>query len=706
MKTLKKSPDQHQSPAAGSQRCHNGRSTQMGGGRGSSSRRPLLATMPLATMLAALLLMPSLAPSAGAQVMAETGNSDSRIVNGDLTSAWPTTGALLHNPSGAIDPDSASAWCSGTMIGCRTFLTAAHCVEDSLRANRYLVFLQHGGFFTVDSITMHPSYSSGSWPEADVAVVHLSDPVEGIRPTPINTTDPTSFIPHEGTIVGFGRSGATDGGDDYGLKRVGLVDTQSCVPENGVGNNELICWAFPGGTRGEESNTCNGDSGGPLFMNLGSGLTVAGITSGGSSDECGPGDSSFDANVATYASYINSEGGADLGNTSCGAGAQVEDSQVTVHAYSGRLTSSNSSDTFSFNAPSSASKVVVTMNGSESNSPNFNLYVSAGSTPTTSNADCTADGSGQWASCIFNAPASGAWNILVDRIRGNADYQVTATVFSDDPPVCGDNNRGGAEECDGSDDSACPGLCDNSCSCPAPVCGNDTVESGEECDGSDAAACTGLCTNGCACPAPFCGNDTLEDGEQCDGSDDSACSGECDSSCSCPAPPECGNNTTEAGEECDGNDDGACESGCDLQTCMCSMPGQCSTDDLLVFPITATTKNLKVKAELDNFAGDYDGMRPDNDGLALTLNDGFNQVAAAVPGGTGWERSKPAKGKYLWKGDHNGLRRIVMRDRSATTGYWKILVKGRYVDGSGDLDLFEFIDVNLTTGGTCFGGFW
>ena len=39
--------------------------------------------------------------------------------------------------------------------------------------------------------------------------------------------------------------------------------------------------------------------------------------------------------------------------------------------------------------------------------------------------------------------------------------------------------------------------------CPgAPVCGNEMLESGEECDGSDDDACPGECLGNCTCPPP------------------------------------------------------------------------------------------------------------------------------------------------------------------------------------------------------------
>ena len=46
-------------------------------------------------------------------------------------------------------------------------------------------------------------------------------------------------------------------------------------------------------------------------------------------------------------------------------------------------------------------------------------------------------------------------------------------------------------------------------------CGNDTTEIGEECDGSDDAACPGTCVSSCRC-AGDCGNGTIDGEEECD----------------------------------------------------------------------------------------------------------------------------------------------------------------------------------------------
>ncbi len=121
---------------------------------------------------------------------------------------------------------------------------------------------------------------------------------------------------------------------------------------------------------------------------------------------------------------------------------------------------------------------------------------------------------------------------------------------------CGDNtvNRF-TEECDGTDDSNCPGQCLANCTCNQ-VCGNNNVEFGEQCDGTADSACPGQCgapstANACVCPA-VCGDGFVGPGEQCDTPNDQACPGQC-SNCACtgPPPPTCLNGTLEPGEVCE-----------------------------------------------------------------------------------------------------------------------------------------------------------
>src|SRR5947208_12730771 len=89
-----------------------------------------------------------------------------KIVNGLPTRLHPSTGMLVI---------SDGSLCSGVLVGCQTFLTAAHCVctlngvaafdgaqcnarPDLLDPSRFGVFFQHAGSFRVASVAVNPSY--------------------------------------------------------------------------------------------------------------------------------------------------------------------------------------------------------------------------------------------------------------------------------------------------------------------------------------------------------------------------------------------------------------------------------------------------------------------------------------------------------------------------------------------------------------------
>jgi hypothetical protein len=410
-----------------------------------------------------------------------------RIVNGTLTSQYPSTGALL-TPGNAA---TGNLTCSGTLIGCETFLTAAHCVCEfsgsdcqsggfgEPNPSDYVVFFQHAGFFAVSSIAVRPDFE---FPVGDVAVLKLATPVTGIAPSPIDVMRVPAFGT-PATIVGFGREA---NGSDYGLKRAGSVSTSSCVDESNVTS---VCWDFlqPIGPPGDDSNTCNGDSGGPLFVDFGCGNTVAGLTSGGSSFSCSATDHSYDANVFFYRAFIQTEGGADLANGSCGAMPQAGDPNTTIFTASGVLDLQTSQGTHTVNVPAGATSLRIAMNASEAAGADFDLYVKAGSPPSTSSFDCKGDGPSQYAFCEFASPTSGTWHVLVQRASGGpATYQLTATTFASGGPG------------PGTDGQACndQNACSTNDTCQGGACGGTAVANGSSCD--DGRRCTSpdVCEDG------------------------------------------------------------------------------------------------------------------------------------------------------------------------------------------------------------------
>jgi hypothetical protein len=282
------------------------------------STRACRIALAIATL--SILVMPARASEA----------AQSRIVNGVETQARATTGALLvGNRSNFVQI------CSGTLVGCETFLTAAHCVCPGSTfcepdASGFFVYLQHGGIVGAAGVAVEPGYHFGE--EHDVAVVTLGAAVTGIPPSAINESGDPAYGT-SATIAGYGIT--TGGRNDSGLLREGNVVTSNC--QSGVPEPAHVCWTFenPVGEAGVDSNTCSGDSGGPLFADLGEGTRVIGITSGGFSTNCLPSDLSFDTNVFRDAAFIRAVAGADLDSPACGGVSQVGDGRTEVVEISG-----------------------------------------------------------------------------------------------------------------------------------------------------------------------------------------------------------------------------------------------------------------------------------------------------------------------------------------------------------------------------------
>ncbi|MGV2108655.1 S1 family peptidase [Agrobacterium vitis] len=182
--------------------------------------------------------------------------------------------------------------CSGTVVGAKTVLTAAHCVagyEPAVAEGRVQIFLGNSVFepgktkrVTASSF---PKGEDGiryrrtpSSIEHDVGLFYTSEPLE-VPAASLHHDKPSwSKIKNdyhsELTFVGFGLKIIKGGeGSGAGVKR-----------EATWRYSQLDQWIFL--FNGQKSNTCSGDSGGPAFtrdQDTGE-LTLVGTTSAGNGD--------------------------------------------------------------------------------------------------------------------------------------------------------------------------------------------------------------------------------------------------------------------------------------------------------------------------------------------------------------------------------------------------------------------------------------
>jgi len=356
-----------------------------------------------------------------------------KIANGLLTQAYPSVGLFLNG----------STVCSGTLIGCSTFLTAAHCVcedpvtglilngrqcnarPDLLDPANKQAFFQHAGRFAVKSVTVHPRFQFRL--RGDLAVLTLAQPVTGVGTSRLDLVSKPA-LGTAGTVVGFGLapSLADKDGTLSGIKRVGAVTTASCV---GVNDLTHVCFTFdnPLGPPGSNSDTCRGDSGGPLFVDFGDGDVVAGVTSGGDSATCHPVDHSFDADVFLDRAFLQQAAGVDLDRGFCGDVAPLGSPGTAVLGGAGTLSATVPRQVFPFDVPAGTERLRLALNAESGVRLTFAAL--PGDRPIPGLADCSGETVGGLAFCEVLAPAPGRWTVVVRQVAGAGAFQLTATLL-------------------------------------------------------------------------------------------------------------------------------------------------------------------------------------------------------------------------------------------------------------------------------------
>jgi hypothetical protein len=349
-----------------------------------------------------------------------------RIVNGLPSRSHPAVGALLQGN----DPHTAKVQCTGTLVGCDKFLTAAHCIADHPLAASYLVFFQELGFFRVKAVRWEQDkYDS---PYFDWAMLTLDKPVEGIAAMAINT----SVEPLNGsiaTIVGFGRTGGSR--LDYGIKREGSVKLSACPDD--LARSRALCWRYDADVQSNSSaqNTCHADSGGGIFMRDSDGPRIVekvfGIVSGGTDDDCMKNDLSYNVDTFRYRDGIEAAGEGRLRPGMCGRPLGYGTASEPVRNKF-RLGTATPEVRFTVEAPEGASALRVAMNAEDDGSGRneFQISVFNGQALANSSDACAGHGSGRFAFCEIERPQPGVWTIILSSKKGEGEAQVTTLFVS------------------------------------------------------------------------------------------------------------------------------------------------------------------------------------------------------------------------------------------------------------------------------------
>lgn len=260
----------------------------------------------------------------------------------------------------------------------------------------------------------------------------LARRVEGIAPMSVNLYG-EPLNKSIATIVGFGRTG----GDrhDYGIKREGSVRTEICSPSRA--NQKLLCWKFDADikSRSSRSNTCNGDSGGGVFMFDRDGPGAAarrvsrlfGVVSGGRHGACVKDDESYNVDVFEFRQWIEQAGEGALSSQMCGMPIGQPGSKREVLA----LSKDNPKKAVTFQIPPGIWTLRVAMNAADDGFGNndFDLLVFRPIAPSRdAQVACKDSGPGQFGFCEIDRPEPGNWSIVVQRKKGRGQVQITATL--------------------------------------------------------------------------------------------------------------------------------------------------------------------------------------------------------------------------------------------------------------------------------------
>ncbi|WP_157069774.1 DNA/RNA non-specific endonuclease [Sandaracinus amylolyticus] len=206
--------------------------------------------------------------------------------------------------------------CSGVLIAPRLVLSAAHC-DAAGRVTRVLlggrsvhgIFLESGDVVEAEGSVRHHEYRRGI-PGGDLVLVVLA---KEAKQAALSIASREELMKeNEITAVGFGNADQW-GSTGFGEKRKAILPLGPVPPRDSVSAYEGLARTlnysprleFVAGRKGLDIDTCNGDSGGPVYVKIGAEWKLAGITSRATREAGRPcGDGGIYTLVSEYVKWI------------------------------------------------------------------------------------------------------------------------------------------------------------------------------------------------------------------------------------------------------------------------------------------------------------------------------------------------------------------------------------------------------------------
>jgi endonuclease G len=247
----------------------------------------------------------------GSSPAPDTTEPATPIIGGTVVTSgnWKDTVAVI----------GAQGTCSGTLVAPDVVITAGHCAEiNPTQIKLDTIDLNGAGGITatVQSITAYPNWEN----TYDISVIKLAAPVTGVPPRKVAAGCTFATGWSTGTsvhLVGYGAIDLQAEGDNSKLYEVSVPLTDpTCAGGNGCQTAVSPNGEFTAGGGGRDS--CNGDSGGPVYLDTPRGPILVGAVSRATDSATNPcGDGGIYVRIDKVTQWIETTTGRTLAKDDC-----------------------------------------------------------------------------------------------------------------------------------------------------------------------------------------------------------------------------------------------------------------------------------------------------------------------------------------------------------------------------------------------------